>query len=194
MKRERAILYARASSKDLANQEFSMPTVLKLSRQFAQKCTFVRCTYARKRRAGLQSVKEFVDVEAGLNTGWEQLAKMMRFHEENHVFAIIYALRLDSLIVRADGLAPREKREPFLEWAKRTYPQWQSFRDYLLHEWGVVVMGEDDSEITWRHEWGFKMVVVGEDDSEITSRKRRTRRRRANLPQRRSLRNYDWVN
>jgi hypothetical protein len=147
---KRAILYTRVSRKDLEYQEFSLPAILKLLRQFAQRCE-------------LQIVKEFVDVEIGLDTGREQFAKMMRFLPENlkddH---IIVAERADSLIVRANGITPRRKR---------TYPQWQSFRDYLLNEWLVVVLKKDDFS---------------------AGRRKRTRRKIGKYPLRRSLRNYDW--
>jgi site-specific DNA recombinase len=80
----RAVIYARVSSKDQEREGYSIPAQQKLLREYAQ-------------RNGFQIEREFVDVETAKAAGRKQFGEMVRFLKENPSCRILIVEKTDRL-------------------------------------------------------------------------------------------------
>lgn len=73
---EKAVIYARVSSKDQETEGFSIPAQLKFLQEYAQKKHYV-------------IVKEFTDAETAKKSGRTQFNEMINFIEENRIYHLL---------------------------------------------------------------------------------------------------------
>lgn len=81
---EKAVIYARVSSKDQENEGFSIPAQLKLLKEYASKNNFM-------------IVKEFTDAETAKKAGRTQFNDMLKYLEENKNIKHILVEKTDRL-------------------------------------------------------------------------------------------------
>ena len=80
----KAVLYARVSSKDQEREGYSIPAQLKLLREYAKS-------------HGFEIVQEFIDVETAKTPGRKQFGEMVRFLEKNPTCRIVVVEKTDRL-------------------------------------------------------------------------------------------------
>ena len=80
----RAVIYARVSSKDQEREGYSIPAQLKLLREYANS-------------HGLEIVREFVDVETAKAAGRKQFEEMVLFFKQNRSCRILIVEKTDRL-------------------------------------------------------------------------------------------------
>ncbi len=99
---QRCVIYARVSTKEQADEGYSIPAQLKACREF--------CT-----RNGLSPVAEFVEASSGSRAGREQFASMCDFFTEHPEARIVVAHKLDRLtrnfgdMIRIDELGVKAR-------------------------------------------------------------------------------------
>ena len=79
-----AILYARVSSKDQEQEGYSIPSQLKLLREYAQK-------------EGFEVIREFIDVETAKQAGRTSFAEMVKYIEDTPSFKVVLVEKTDRL-------------------------------------------------------------------------------------------------
>ena len=106
-----AVIYARVSSKEQAEEGFSIPSQLKLLRGYADK-------------HGLQVIREFVDVETAKMAGRTQFGKMLEYLERHPESRTILVEKTDRLTRNLRDCVALDDLDPRIHFVKEDCVYW----------------------------------------------------------------------